>query len=390
MIQKKWKTVVMSIVLTVSMILAMPLSVLAEPVEAGGQDQTAPQASAEEKMAVFSDVDVREWYYDGVFWVIEKGIMNGTGDHAFEPLTSASRAMIVTMLWRMQGNPEVDGAVTFRDVQDGQWYTDAVRWAVANDLVNGYDVDTFGTDDPVTREQLATILYRYGQRLKDQGFTGTWAFPLKFEDADQVSGYAYEPMCWMTMNGIIQGMNEKILHPQGEASRAQVATILMRFCEKLTMEGETDPPSELTPEDRAKIDAWIYRPDDAVYLSHKTVFDNPVYYNQETGEINWPANNGAVEGTNELIVLEEGSEIDRFGAETGFFLAAINTPYEQRSCAPGSDQKEYHQYRVVKPIEGVEKGITSPWFDEPGGGLQYMMPESVETLIQEGYLERIQ
>ena len=89
MIQKKWKTVVMSIVLTVSMILAMPLSVLAESVEAGGQEQTAPQVSAEEKMAGFSDVDAREWYYDGVFWVIEKGIMNGTGDHAFEPLTSA-------------------------------------------------------------------------------------------------------------------------------------------------------------------------------------------------------------------------------------------------------------------------------------------------------------
>ena len=151
----------------------------------------------------------------------------------------------------------------------------------------------------------------------------------------------------------------------------------------------TSTAAELTPEDRAKISSWKYVPDDQVYLDNKEVFDNPKYYNQETGEIEWPPNNGAVEGSNETVVLEAGSQIDRYGSEDGYFTAATDTPYEQRSCAPGSDQKPYHQYEVLKPIEGVEKGITAPWFDEPGGGVQYMMPSSIEELVNQGFLKRI-
>ena len=101
-----------------------------------------------------------EWYHDGVHWALEEGVMNGTSDSTFEPMTATTRAMIVTMIWRMEGSPQADASVTFKDVQDGQWYTDAIKWAASNGIVTGYDSDTFGTNDSVTREQLATILYR--------------------------------------------------------------------------------------------------------------------------------------------------------------------------------------------------------------------------------------
>ena len=101
----------------------------------------------------------------------------------------------------------------FKEVSDGQWYADAIKWAASNGIVTGYDSDTFGTNDSVTREQLATILYRSAQ-AKGQGFTGTWAFPLDYDDVDQVSEWADEAMHWMVMNGVIQGMIEKELSPQ--------------------------------------------------------------------------------------------------------------------------------------------------------------------------------
>ena len=158
--------------------------------------------------------------------------MNGTSDSTFEPLTATTRAMLVTMLWRMEGSPQIDGIVTFKDVPDGQWYTDAIKWAASNGIVIGYDEDTFGTNDSVTREQLATILYRSAQ-AKDQGFRGSWFFPLNFDDADQVSEWADEAIHWMTMNDVINGVSEKELSPKSDAVRAQVAMMLMRFSQQL-------------------------------------------------------------------------------------------------------------------------------------------------------------
>ena len=200
--------------------------------EPGGPDDTVCPRDDTCPITPFTDTDKNEWYHDGVHWAIENSIMNGTGVNTFEPLTTTTRAMIVTMLWRMEGSPQADGTASFRDVPDRQWYTDAVRWAAASGIVYGYDEDTFGPDDSVTREQLATILYR-SVKAKGQGFTGTWAFPLNFDDADQVSEWADEAMHWMVMNGIIQGMSDKELSPQGDALRAQVATMLMRFSQQL-------------------------------------------------------------------------------------------------------------------------------------------------------------
>lgn len=130
-------------------------------------------------------------------------------------------------------------------------------------------------------------------------------------------------------------------------------------------------------------------PDDQLYLDNKEVFDNPKYYNQETGEINWPPNDGVVEGTSKNVTLEPGTKIDRYGADDGYYTAPIDTPYEERAVAPGTDQKPYSQFEVVKPIEAVEQGEVAPWFDQPGGGTQYLMPESIEDLIDECYLRRI-
>jgi len=179
-------------------------------------------------MNAFDDLDKTSWYHDGVHWALENEIMNGYGGGKFGPNDATSRAMIVTMLHRFEGEPTVDYDMGFADVEDGKWYTEAIRWAAANGIVEGYSKEKFGPNDVLTREQLATILYRYA-KMKGMGFTGMWAFQLSFDDASEVSDWAYEAMCWMTMNGIIQGTGNNMLSPKGSAARAQVATMLMRY-----------------------------------------------------------------------------------------------------------------------------------------------------------------
>jgi hypothetical protein len=176
----------------------------------------------------FSDAKPDAWYHDGVHWALDEGVMNGTGETTFEPNGSATRAMVVTMLWRMAGEPAGSTTAPFTDVKAGSWYADAVNWAAETGAVKGTSETTFSPDIPVTREQLATILYRYAQ-AQGKGFTGAWAFPLDFSDAADVSDYAYEPMCWMTMNGVITGMGNGALAPKDNATRAQIATMFMLF-----------------------------------------------------------------------------------------------------------------------------------------------------------------
>ena len=189
------------------------------------KDSTCP-------ISKFSDASPTAWYHDGVHWALVEGIMNGTSDTTFAPNGTATRAMVVTMLWRMAGEPASSAPAPFSDVSSDAWYADAVAWAAETGAVNGTGADTFSPNTPVTREQLAAILYRYAQ-AEGRGFTGAWMFPLDFSDAADVSEWANEAMHWMTMNGIITGMGDGTLAPKDNATRAQIATMFMRFVEAM-------------------------------------------------------------------------------------------------------------------------------------------------------------
>ena len=154
----------------------------------------------------FTDVPENAWYAEAVGYVYENGLMAGVNDTAFGPDVTTSRSMIAAILWRMAGSPVVNYALTYTDVPQGQWYSEAVRWAASEGIVSGYG-DTFGTDDPITREQLAVMLYRMAQK-EGLGFTEAWAFRLDYADANEVSDYAYEALCWTTMHGIITGTGD--------------------------------------------------------------------------------------------------------------------------------------------------------------------------------------
>ena len=183
-------------------------------------------------MTAFSDLELSAWYHDGIHYVLEKGIMNGYGNGTFLPGRSTSRAMVVTMLWRMEGSPLSEKVMTFKDVTADQWYTDAVRWAVSEEIVNGYSMIAFGPDDVVSREQLATILWRYaGYKGKgmEQGIPDQLG---RFNDTEQISVWALEAMRWATGNGLMQGVTDEKLSPQSDVVRAQVASVLMRLDRK--------------------------------------------------------------------------------------------------------------------------------------------------------------
>ena len=194
----------------------------AEKAAACPKDDTCP-------MAAFTDLDPTLWYHDGIHFCLENGMMNGVGNGKFDPTGTTSRAMIVTILYRLENEPKVTGENPFTDVEDGKWYTNAVLWAAENKIVEGYGNGKFKPNDDITREQLATILYRYAQS-KGQGFTGAWMFLLDYPDASEISSWADEAMHWCVMNGIINGKDGKLV-PKGDASRAEAATMLQRFCE---------------------------------------------------------------------------------------------------------------------------------------------------------------
>ncbi|MBP3314091.1 MAG: S-layer homology domain-containing protein [Oscillospiraceae bacterium] len=179
----------------------------------------------------YSDLDVNAWYHDAVDYVLRKGMMDGVGGNKFAPEETTSRAMLVTILWRLEGEPVVNYAMNFSDVAEDEWYTEAIRWATSEKIVEGYGDGKFGTTDSLTREQLATILYRYEQ-YKGGGFKGMWAFLPSYADRAEASDWAYEAVCWMDMNDIITGKPGNLLDPKGSASRAQLAVILQRYCEK--------------------------------------------------------------------------------------------------------------------------------------------------------------
>ncbi|MBQ3497256.1 MAG: S-layer homology domain-containing protein, partial [Oscillospiraceae bacterium] len=185
----------------------------------------------------FTDVDPDSWYYEYVDYVVKNGIMEGISDTLFNPNGTASRAEIITTLWRIEGSPLVSHPLYFSDVSDGLWYIDALRWTNSENIVIGYDDGRFGTDDPVTREQIATILWRYARFKGVDTSSGENTSLLKFSDAKKISAYAISALQWACGEEIIEGTVDKtgaiLLDPQGSATRAQIAAILMRFCENI-------------------------------------------------------------------------------------------------------------------------------------------------------------
>ncbi len=181
----------------------------------------------------FGDVDDGDWFAGAVRFVYENGMMNGVSETDFAPHATTSRSMIVTILYRLEGEPVVDDAMDFTDVAGDAYYAEAVRWAASEGIVGGYGGGLFGADDAVTREQLAVILYRYAVYKGYDVSVGEDTNILSYADFADLSEYAIPAMQWACGSGIVNGTSESTLTPQGEATRAQVAAMLMRFCEAI-------------------------------------------------------------------------------------------------------------------------------------------------------------
>ena len=178
----------------------------------------------------FADVSERDWFYGDVMFVYENGLMLGTSKTLFSPHGTATRGMMATILWRMEGSPAPKGKNSFTDVEAGKWYADAITWTAENGIFAGYGKDKFGPDDPITREQLAAIFYRYADY---KGYDLTVKGNLdKFKDADKITDYAKTAMQWAVGSSLVKGKSGNLLDPQGTATRAEIAAMLHRFIEK--------------------------------------------------------------------------------------------------------------------------------------------------------------
>ena len=197
---------------------------LPEPITPG-VDNKKPASKPEVKLP-FTDVSTSDWFYDDVAFVYENGLFSGTDSRSFSPNASMTRAMLVTVLYRLEGEPTVTGRSSFTDVRSGAYYEKSVIWAAANGIVTGTDSTSFSPDTKVTREQLAAILYRYAQYRKLD--TDASAKLNSFTDADSVSAYASEALGWAVSESLINGASGKLM-PKGDATRAQVAAILHRL-----------------------------------------------------------------------------------------------------------------------------------------------------------------
>ena len=178
----------------------------------------------------FTDISEKDWFYGDVMFVYENGLMLGTSKTLFSPHGTATRGMMATILWRMEGSPVPKGKNSFTDVEAGKWYADAITWTTENGIFAGYGKDKFFPDDPITREQLAAIFYRYADY---KGYDLTVKGDLdKFKDADKITDYAKTAMQWAVGSGLVKGKSGNLLDPQGTATRAEIAAMLHRFIEK--------------------------------------------------------------------------------------------------------------------------------------------------------------
>ena len=191
----------------------------------------------------YTDVDAGAWYADAVSYVTDNGLMGDTSSTAFSPEDAMTRAMLATVLYRAADTPAVTGTDDFTDTADGAWYADAVLWASRQGLVTGYGDGTFGTNDPVSREQIAAILWRYAGSPQAQDAQA-------FSDESTISAYAADAVDWARANGIVNGKENNTFDPQGNATRAEVATILRNY---LTMGAPEQPSTPDTEETNALV-----------------------------------------------------------------------------------------------------------------------------------------
>ena len=224
---------------TVSVMLTVKTSQVITPVrpapdqdedEQPEQDDSCDGTVADNCPAVvFADVNTAMWYHKAVDYVLMNGIMSGMGGNTFQPNGNLSRAMMVQILYNMEGKPAVVGQSTFEDVSDGDWYHDAIVWANANGIVNGLSHTAFGPNGNITREQMVAILYRYAQY---KGLDISARTPLTaYADDEKISAWAKENVAWGVAVGLISGTGNNKLDPNGNATRAQIAQVMMNFCE---------------------------------------------------------------------------------------------------------------------------------------------------------------
>ena len=178
-------------------------------------------------MSGYTDLDMGAWYHDGIHYCLDEGLMDGVGMGLFAPNATTSRAMIVTILWRLQGSPEAEAAEMFTDVAPGDWYADAIAWAASEGVAEGYEDGSFRPNDAITREQLAAMLWRYA------GSPGSDGALSAFVDWADTSSWAQQALSWAVAQGLITGVDSDSLSPKGQATRAQTATILMRFAQSI-------------------------------------------------------------------------------------------------------------------------------------------------------------
>ena len=214
---------VLSLLVCTSLIIASAASI---------NDVANEEESVPKQTVVFSDIKESDWFYDDVKYVQENNLMTGTSETEFSPSGATTRGMIVTILWRVEGEPVVEGK-DFEDVASDAWYSKAVAWASSNQIVSGYSDTAFGPNDTATREQLATIMYRYATYKKCD--ISKKAKLDKYEDKEQISYYAVESIEWANANGIISGTSETTISPKDNVLRSQVAAILRRFCENFNI-----------------------------------------------------------------------------------------------------------------------------------------------------------
>lgn len=191
------------------------------------QDNSCP-------LAGYSDLQMHTWYHDCVHYCLENGLMVGTAQGVFSPDAALTRAQAVVILWRNEGSPLVEQPLDFDDVADDDWYADAVRWAVATDVMSGYGNGRFGADDPMTREQMASMFHRFAFQKGIAVSEGAAVDLNRFSDADAISSWALDVVQWACDTGLLRGFEDGRLDPTGNTTRAQYSAMIMRFLEDIT------------------------------------------------------------------------------------------------------------------------------------------------------------